>query len=577
MGKRPRWVSPVPFGLGSRKPHHFREMARIMWENRGHLGYAWRVLTRGVCDGCALGTTGMKDWTIDGVHLCAVRLNLLRLNTLDAMRDGALNDVSAVRRMNGAELRELGRIPYPMRRRKGEPGFTRISWDMALAELGDRLREADPDRVATFMTSRGITNEVYFATQKAMRLLGSPHVDNAARLCHSPSTAAMKRTLGVAASTCSYRDWYGSDVVVFFGSNPANDQPVALKYLYEAKRLGTKVLVVNTFREPGMDRYWIPSNADSAMFGSHIADDFFAVGAGGDQAFLHAVQRLLMERGQVDEAFIAAHTTGFEEYRAGLMEKNLDDLVRASGASAEDVERFADVIGRARTGVFVWSMGLTQHRHGSDTVAALCCLGLSKGFVGRDKCGLMPIRGHSGVQGGAEMGAYATVYPGGAAINEKNADALEKAWGFRPPVRVGLDTVAMVEAAHRRELDIFYVIGGNLRDTLPQPQELVDEAHVTGARAHPSGHLAHASDARRPWRGRLSACQRGRATSTAAASRRPAPNGASCSARTCRGTTFPRRRKSGGSPASSSARRFRTGPSTWALKTPPRFAGTSPP
>src|SRR5262249_56225820 len=116
-----------------------------------------------------------------------------------------------------------------------------------------RLSHSDPDRIACYMTARGITNEVYFATQKAWRYLGSPHIDNAARLCHSPSTAAMKRVLGVAASTCSYKDWYGSERVVFFGSNPANDQPVALKYLAEAKRLGTKVLVVNTLREPGLE------------------------------------------------------------------------------------------------------------------------------------------------------------------------------------------------------------------------------------------------------------------------------------------------------------------------------------
>ena len=199
-----RRVSLMPFGLGQRKPHHFREMLRIAWQNRRSLRYAWRILTRGVCDGCALGTSGLRDWTLDGggVHLCAVRLNLLSLNTMGPIPDAAFASAEALARHDGRQLRELGRIPYPLRRRRGEPGFTRVSWTEVLAELGPRLRATDPDRFATFMTSRGISNEVYYAVQKMVRLLGSPHVDNAARLCHAPSSAAMKQVLGVSASTC---------------------------------------------------------------------------------------------------------------------------------------------------------------------------------------------------------------------------------------------------------------------------------------------------------------------------------------------------------------------------------------
>ena len=91
-------------------------------------------------------------------------------------------------------------------RRRGERGFRVVRWDEAL-EIGAAAREPGPRSIACYMTSRGITNEVYFATQKAARFLGCPHVDNAARLCHAASTAAMKAMLGVAASTCSYEDW----------------------------------------------------------------------------------------------------------------------------------------------------------------------------------------------------------------------------------------------------------------------------------------------------------------------------------------------------------------------------------
>ena len=355
-------AGPMPFGLTSLKPRHFRDMLRIIWQNRDNLGYAWKVLTRGVCDGCALGTTGLKDWTIDGTHLCMVRLELLRLNTMPALDPARLGNVAALQRMSSKELRALGRIPYPMRRKKGEAGFTRVSWDEVWADVGPRWRAADPRRTAMFVTSRGVTNETYYVAQKVMRYLGSNNVDNSARLCHSPSTAGLKSTLGVAATTCSYKDWYQSDLIVFVGSNPANDQPVAMKYLLGAKKEGARVLSVNAYREPGMDKYWIPSNFDSAVFGSKITDRTFLVRVGGDLAFLNAVQKTLIARGAVKEDFIAKATVGFEDLQAHLEQQSMDDLLEACGLPLAEVEAFADEVAKAERAVFVWSMGVT-HRN----------------------------------------------------------------------------------------------------------------------------------------------------------------------------------------------------------------------
>src|SRR5262245_19871327 len=117
------------FGLGRQKPRHFREMARIAWENRDELPFAWRILRDGVCDGCALGTSGLSDWTIPGTHLCMVRLELLRLNTAPALDPRALADVAQLAGRPSARLRELGRLPEPMLRTSGARGFQAISWE----------------------------------------------------------------------------------------------------------------------------------------------------------------------------------------------------------------------------------------------------------------------------------------------------------------------------------------------------------------------------------------------------------------------------------------------------------------
>ncbi|MDQ4065629.1 MAG: molybdopterin-dependent oxidoreductase, partial [Actinomycetota bacterium] len=312
------WASKKPFGLGENRPNNYAEIWSALKENRDELSFAWRILKDGVCDGCALGTSGMKDWTLDEVHLCNVRLRLLRLNTMPALDPAVLADVAALRTKTSAELRAVGRLPYPMVRRAGDAGFARIEWDDALDIIAARIRDTEPDRLGFYLTSRGMTNENYYVVQKSVRSMGTNSIDNAARVCHSPSTFGLKQSLGVPATTCSYTDWIGSDLIVFIGSNVANNQPVAMKYLYHAKKEGTKVAVVNNYREPGMDKYWVPSNIESAVFGTQIADRFFLVNVGGDIAFLSGTLKHMIENAWVDRNFIDKYTSGFEALVAEL-------------------------------------------------------------------------------------------------------------------------------------------------------------------------------------------------------------------------------------------------------------------
>ncbi|MEQ8538394.1 MAG: molybdopterin-dependent oxidoreductase [Coleofasciculus sp. D1-CHI-01] len=376
------WATWKPFGIGEQYPNNYWEVFRAIWENRDQLPYAWDILNQGVCDGCALGTTGMKDWTLEGIHVCNVRLRLLRMNTMPAL-----------------------------------------------------------------------TN----------------NIDNAARICHSPSTAGLKNALGVAATTCSYKDWIGTDLLVFIGSNVANNQPVTVKYLHWAKKAGTKIVVINTYQEPGMERYWVPSIPESALFGTKFAEDFFLVNMGGDMAFINGTLKHLIANNWVDHSFINTYTRNFEDLKASLDCQSWEELERLSGASRDQMYEFAQMIAEANKAVFVWSMGITQHECGEDNVRSLINLALTKGFVGREGCGLMPIRGHSGVQGGAEMGCYATVLPGGKPITRENAAQLSKKWGFDVPTSPGLTASEMIQAAYAGELDVLFSVGGNFLEVLPEP------------------------------------------------------------------------------------------------------------
>ncbi|WP_436794886.1 molybdopterin-dependent oxidoreductase [Actinospongicola halichondriae] len=476
---REHWVSVTHInGIGMQKPRHEKEMVRTAIANLNHPKYAWDVLTKGVCDGCALGVAGLHDWTMDGIHLCTTRLRLLELNTADPIDPVLLSDVEPLRRKSGEELRSMGRLGVPMRRRRGEAGFRPIGWEEALGALASGLREAGRDRSAVYLTSRGLTNEVYYAAAKAVRAIGTNNIDSAARVCHAPSTSGLKATLGVAATTCSLEDVLESDLLVLWGSNPANNQPVFMKHLYLARKNGLRVVVVNPYLEPGLDRYWVPSTVESFLFGTQICDLHVPVRPGGDVALANAVLQKLIEWGAVDEAFIADHTEHWDDVVASLAGQSHEDLCAAAGVDTAVVEAFAREYADASSAILTWSMGITQHADAVSGVQAIVNLALSRGNVGRDGAGLMPIRGHSGVQGGAEMGAYATSFPGGRAVDAENAAEMAELWGFEVPDSPGLTAPEMLDAAARGDIDVLWTSGGNFREVLPDPQR-VDAAMAT--------------------------------------------------------------------------------------------------
>ncbi len=451
------------------KPRHYREMLRVAWLNRGRWRYAWRILAHGVCDGCSLGPRGLRDDVIPGVHLCLTRLGLLRLNTMGPIADDALGDITRLRALSNEELHALGRVPAPLVRRPGDPGFRKVPWDEAAHLVAEAMRKTDPDRMAFFVSSRGLTNEAYYTIQKLARVAGTPHVDSCARLCHAASATALKATIGWGAPTCSLSDMIGTDLLVLIGTDLANNQPVTMKYIHEAKLEGTKVVLINPYREPSLDHYWVPSVVTSAVFGTRITDHFFPVRAGGDIAFMAAVIKRLDEQGRIDDKFIAEQTSGFEELRAKLETLTWEELERESGLSRAEIAKFSDLYGRAKSAVIVYSMGLTQYAFGVDNVKMVVNLALCRGNIGRPKTGIIPIRGHSGVQGTAECGVDADKLPGGVEISPANCERFEKAWGHPIPRTKGLKAAHALDRAAEGGMDVFYLVGGNFLDTMPDP------------------------------------------------------------------------------------------------------------
>ncbi|MCM3602358.1 FdhF/YdeP family oxidoreductase [Robertmurraya korlensis] len=474
------WVSPIPFGLGKIKPKHIRDTMKVAYDNKDNLGYATRIITEGVCDGCALGVSGLYDQTLSGPHLCTTRLNVLRLNTMPAIKPEILHaDIDELKKYDSTELRKLGRIPYPMIRRKGERKFSRITWDDAMNMIAGKMKKLNPKQYAFYLTSRGITNENYYVAAKVSRFLGANNIDNASRICHSPSKTALKRSIGVGASTSNYLDWIGTDVLLFWGSVASNASPVSSKYMLEAKKKGTKIIVINPYREPAMENYWIPSNPESALFGTKLADDFYQVNIGGDIAFMYGIMKhwFDMEAKQQGSAinlpFVQEHVNGYEELKAKVQEQTWQNIIESSGVTKERIIELAEILAKAKNAVFAWALGLTMHSFATDNISQVANLALLRGFLGRKHSGLMPFRGHSSVQGSGEMGADPFVLPGGDFYGE-NIERIEKLWGFKLPrwqgdiVGVTLENIMLPED-HERKMKLYYLSGGNFLETMPDP------------------------------------------------------------------------------------------------------------
>jgi molybdopterin-dependent oxidoreductase alpha subunit len=480
----PAWLTEhFPFGLlHPHKPRHILSIVETLRDNLDGWHNVWRVLN-GPCNGCAVQTDGLRDNVLpNSPHFCSVRLSLIE-EVLRRDFDPALfADVTKLRRLSNTRLERLGRIPVPLLRRHGECAFQVLSFEEAYDLAAEWIAKHRGDECGFFTTSKGINNEEYFVFQQFARVVGQTNnVDSCARQCHAASVAALKATLGVGASTGSLSDFMQADVLVLAGTNLANNQPLTVRYIEHGRRTrGGKpyIIVVNPYRERGLERYWVPSSPRSAVFGTKLCDQFVQVRTGGDVAFFNGVLKVLIEDGLLSarhQQFIGARTEGFEPLAASLRAQSCEQLECGSGVARQVMRDVARRLSASENILFVWGMGLTQHRTGTDNVKAVINLALALGQLGRPKAGLAALRGQSSVQAAGECGVAPNIFPGGVAVNAENAGRFGAWWSQVLSDQPGLATGPMLQAADAGKIKLLMCMGGNLHDTMP------DRHYVRGA------------------------------------------------------------------------------------------------
>lgn len=426
----------------------------------------WKAMrTKNACKTCALGmggqAGGMRNEAGHWPEVCKKSLQAMVADMQKGLRPEFFQrySIAELRTLSPRELEWCGRITTPLYAGPGDTHFRVLGWDEALDRIARQLRSQAPDQNFFYASGRS-SNEAGFLLQLFARIYGTNYVNNCSYYCHQASGVGLGRSLGTGTATVTLEDVEKTDLFALIGGNPASNHPRMMRSLMNIRRRGGHVLVINPVKEIGLINFSVPSDLRSLLFGSKIASLYVQPHIGGDIALLTGVARIVLEKSAIDERFIHEATEGFETYRTHILGTDWEAIERGSGVGRAAIAQIADMYIQAPSAVFGWTMGITHHEHGVANVQSIINLALLRGMAGRPRAGLLPIRGHSNVQGIGSMG----VAP---ALKQKILDNLETYLHVKLPERPGLDTMACMKAAESGEVRSALCLGGNLFGSNP--------------------------------------------------------------------------------------------------------------
>ncbi|MBV9111056.1 MAG: FdhF/YdeP family oxidoreductase, partial [Gemmatimonadetes bacterium] len=371
-------------------------------------------------------------------------------------------------------LARQGRIAEPMVLREGATHYQPIGWDEAFRLLADELNALGSPDEAAFYTSGRTSNEAAFLYQLFVRHFGTNNLPDCSNMCHESSGAALTDTIGIGKGTARLEDVTHTDLLIDIGHNPGSCHPRMLTAMQELKRNGGKIIAINPLPETGLNHFNHPQDLKHPRrvlnvlkaVGTQLADLYVPVRVAGDVALMKGILKELLEAedrapGTVfDHAFIREHTFGFDDFIADLRAESWEAIVEESGVSRAELRRIAEMVMKSRSMVIAWAMGLTQQPQAVAAIQEIVNLALLRGAIGRDGAGVLPVRGHSNVQGDRTVGIWERVA-------DHFLDALKKEFGFEPPRKHGLDTVETLKAMHAGKVKVFFGMGGNFLSAGP--------------------------------------------------------------------------------------------------------------
>jgi formate dehydrogenase major subunit len=340
--------------------------------------------------------------------------------------------------------------------------FRVASWDEAIhritTELGRIKAAHGPDAIAGLASSRA-TNEDCYAMQRLMRAaIGTNNIDNCSRVCHSPTSFAMRKAFGLSGATGSFADIDAAGAALLIGANATEGHPVAGARIKQAALRGMKLVTIDPRRI---------ELSDHAVL--HLSPR-----PGTNAAIVLGLAHVILRDGFVDHDFVARRTVGFADVEALVASYPPAVVEEISGVPAGDLEAAAHIYAEAGEACVLWGLGVTEHRYGSEVVQLICNLAMLTGKIGRPGSALLPLRGQNNVQGSSDMGALPDTFTAYRRVDDEDTARLfEARWDVPLPRNVGLKIPEMFDAAVAGELKAMYIFGEDVAQTDPNTAHVV--------------------------------------------------------------------------------------------------------
>ena len=336
------------------------------------------------------------------------------------------------------------RITVPMIRTND--GWRPLSWDDAISLTATRLQqiaiEHGPNSIGVLGSARA-TNEENYLTQKFARVvIGTNNVDCCARVCHTPTAAAMKLMLGTGAATNSYNDIEKAQSILVCGANVTSNHPIVGARIKQAALTGAKLIVIDP-RQIELARY--------ATF--HIQPK-----PGTNVPLLNAMACTIIEEGFADDKFTAERVADWEEFCQFITEFTPEKTATICGVEADLIRQAARLYATTKPAICFHGLGVTEHTQGTEGVMCLVNLALLTGNLGKPGTGINPLRGQNNVQGAAHMGCDPGILTGGVSLKDARSQ-FESVWHTPVPETPGHNLLEMMDAAEAGKLKALWTIG----------------------------------------------------------------------------------------------------------------------
>ena len=356
-----------------------------------------------------------------------------------------------------------GFINHPDRLRKPlikkDDEFIEVEWDEALDHVAQNLSDYTGDEFASISSAR-CPNEDNYAVQKFTRVvMGTNNVDNCARSCHAPSVAGLARIFGSGAMSNSIDEIKDASCLFVIGTNPTASYPVLGLRIIEAVKNGAKLIVAD------------PRNINLCKH----ADIVMNQTPGTDVALIMGMMKVIVDEELQDQTFIEERSEGFEEFKEALQSYDIDTVESITGVDGELIREAARTYASTKPASILYSLGITEHTHGTENVFALGNLALLTGNMGKPFGGVNPIRGQNNVQGACDMGCLPDTFPGYQKLDDpETIDRFETAWDVELNRSKGLTFPEMVMAAKNGDIKAMYIVGENPVTSEPDTENIKD-------------------------------------------------------------------------------------------------------